>query len=582
MTIRIKCPHCKKTLGVKDHLAGKKVACPVCKKGLKIPAPVSTASDVEDLAAAAFADASRPAEPPKQSKPIAFTCPFCDAEVSVAYELGGKQTPCPECKRIIKVPKPIEDKPKDWRTVDRQGPSFARQAEPQAPDGAWAPAAARRVSQQALEEAGAMPEVQVEPIGVRGWIRRGTYAAGTLVVLWIVWSLLPSFKGESQGLTRALAFIEPENKLAPEAAAAIHSAAGAYYAHKDKPDVKKALEHFGKARALLVLLPADGPKGIDRDALLWDLAVAWLDLAGAGKGIEGATTFDWNQTQVELKRTLSQIASPEARTLALRDLTDRLLKKGSEGEQIAPFLARQIEETPVAGGKPGDDAKPQAVQQVALLLKGGNAEDADKLIPRPKEDEITDPAPRLAYAQGLARQGKYDEARALADKKGPPLHCFEALLGVAAIAQADPSAADRVRPLLDKAFEVALSEAKQKQKIPPWDLIELGRLAALAGMGERVQQVLAVLPDNAARARVQLEQCLVQLKQTQAFLDPAVAALPEKDSVSRGQALEAFAQHNTRVGSRATVLESVDNAEENLRPFILIGMALSEVGASLR
>src|SRR5689334_5448364 len=106
MTIRIKCPHCHKALGVKDHLAGKKVACPVCKKGLKIPAPVSAAADVEDLAAAAFADAPKPAEAPKEEKPIAFTCPFCDAEVSVAYELGGKQTPCPECKRIIKVPKP--------------------------------------------------------------------------------------------------------------------------------------------------------------------------------------------------------------------------------------------------------------------------------------------------------------------------------------------------------------------------------------------------------------------------------------------------------------------------------------------
>src|SRR6266498_2393024 len=30
MPIRVKCESCKKTLSVKDHLAGKKIKCPVC------------------------------------------------------------------------------------------------------------------------------------------------------------------------------------------------------------------------------------------------------------------------------------------------------------------------------------------------------------------------------------------------------------------------------------------------------------------------------------------------------------------------------------------------------------------------
>src|SRR5262249_31932199 len=36
MTIRFKCPHCQKPLGVKDQLAGKKAKCPVCKKDIMI------------------------------------------------------------------------------------------------------------------------------------------------------------------------------------------------------------------------------------------------------------------------------------------------------------------------------------------------------------------------------------------------------------------------------------------------------------------------------------------------------------------------------------------------------------------
>src|SRR2546427_601000 len=34
MPIRFKCPHCQKTLGVKDHLAGRKANCPVCKQAM--------------------------------------------------------------------------------------------------------------------------------------------------------------------------------------------------------------------------------------------------------------------------------------------------------------------------------------------------------------------------------------------------------------------------------------------------------------------------------------------------------------------------------------------------------------------
>ena len=35
MAIKFSCPHCRKALNVKDHLAGKKAQCPACKKPVR-------------------------------------------------------------------------------------------------------------------------------------------------------------------------------------------------------------------------------------------------------------------------------------------------------------------------------------------------------------------------------------------------------------------------------------------------------------------------------------------------------------------------------------------------------------------
>jgi len=582
MTIRFKCPHCQKTLGVKDQLAGKKAACPVCKKALTIPAAVSAPADVEALAAAALADVPKPTEAAVESKPIEFTCPFCEADVRVASELGGKQTPCPKCKRIVKVPKLVEDKPKDWRAVDGQKvPAFARQAEPQAPDGAWAPAAARKVSQQALAEAGAVPEVPAEPVGIGVWIRRGVYGVAAVGVIVLAFVLLTNRKREStllEGLTRALEFIEPKSKIGPEATAAVQRAAGEFYAHKPEP--KKALEYLGKSRALAGQLPTDGTHGIERDALLRDIALAWVDLGGGGKAMDDGTRVGWDRVQKELERTLLQIESPDARASALRDVTTRLLEKGGEGEMAAFGLAIKVEGTDEKAGKPA------AVQQVVLLLVRGKADKAGEILPPPKGEELTDLPTRLAYSQGPARAGKYPEALKIADTTGPdPLHRLHALLGVAAIAVGNTNPAGRAtnaRPAAEKAFDLAWVEAKKGLKIPPWTLIELGCVAARTGLDQRVKEVLERLPDPAARGRVQLEVVLAQLENSAAFGDPAGVSLPDKASLSHGLALEALARHNARVGSRAAVLDSVEGLEENLRPFVLVGLALGEEDATRR
>src|SRR6202035_5508417 len=92
--IRFRCPHCKKPLQVKDHLAGKKAACPTCKKAIVIPKPAvvppdqgaapvgPSAAEIEEQAAAAFTE--EPVTNGKQAEApatIDFTCEFCEAEI---------------------------------------------------------------------------------------------------------------------------------------------------------------------------------------------------------------------------------------------------------------------------------------------------------------------------------------------------------------------------------------------------------------------------------------------------------------------------------------------------------------------
>ena len=184
MPIRFKCPHCKKGLVVKEQMAGKKAACPACKKVLSVPATVSAPADLEAFAAAALAD--QPVTPPPQtdgksdgkadgktngrtdgaappSAPapaIEFNCEFCDTRLKFDADMGGKKAPCtnPECRRIIKVPMPKIERPKDWREVSK-GPSAVLAKKPEQLEGAWGTATDKsKVSQAALAEADAIVE----------------------------------------------------------------------------------------------------------------------------------------------------------------------------------------------------------------------------------------------------------------------------------------------------------------------------------------------------------------------------------------------------------------------------------------
>ena len=85
MPIRVKCEQCQKTLSVKDHLAGKKIKCPVCQTVVTVPA---AAPIVPPAASSSKAPpAKSPAPVPK--KPVAATKPAIGKPVADKSKSNG-------------------------------------------------------------------------------------------------------------------------------------------------------------------------------------------------------------------------------------------------------------------------------------------------------------------------------------------------------------------------------------------------------------------------------------------------------------------------------------------------------------
>src|SRR5207245_2158298 len=102
------------------------------------PAIERPPESVEAEALEALADEPNPVED-ENPKTIDFTCLYCEAELHLPLDQGGKQLQCPnaECKRIIKVPMPVVSQKKDWRKMERRGPSAAAINMPEQLDDAW-------------------------------------------------------------------------------------------------------------------------------------------------------------------------------------------------------------------------------------------------------------------------------------------------------------------------------------------------------------------------------------------------------------------------------------------------------------
>lgn len=595
MPIRFKCPHCQKTLSVKDHLAGKKAACPACKKALVIPsparapvqapAPAEPPEDVEAAAAAALTDEPKP--PPQDETPqtIDFTCPFCDEEVHMPLASAGKQEQCPnaECRRIIKVPLPKEDKPKDWRKLDVKGPSAALiNQQEKIDEAAWGTQTDKgRASTKSLVEAGA---VEAPPprtrVTARDWVRRGLYAIGAVgaaAVLLVVLSRLHNDRAVDKEARNLLEeFKQHEKDLKdPLLIAEGHRGVGILLMRGGvKPS--RVQQQFATARG--VVPPAGKSVSINQELFWIDLALAQVELGGSEEQAIALEKVDWrgsNGMQKELERTLEQIQSPEVRAWAVRELASQLLTKASAKEQanVAVGLA-----TSTANLEPGRRSPAQA-QLVALLFALEKQDKAEAILKAPDAAAKGGPgrSARVAYAEGQARKGDYQAALALAAAKGPARDRLEALAGIASIARSQgkkDEAADAVKRALEIAQPLAAKD------LPSWTLLQLVRNGAHVGLSEELKALTAKLPSTQKELQ---ERCLLELFLAQCALSATPVSNDEMIPLSAvaGQqtlalAWEALSRQYARTGGGSVMpyVEADSHRKDSFRPLVLLGAAL--------
>jgi hypothetical protein len=545
-----------------------------------IPVPV----DYEALAAAALAETPQTAaveeqqpQEQKSARTIDFTCPFCDAELHLSADLGGKKEPCPECKRIIKVPMLVQERAKDWRTVEQKtGPSgaLANAQQPQL-EGVWDTTQKARVSTAALEEADAIIEEE-EPVGVGGWIKRVVIVGGLagVIVLAIVFiTRRQSARTQADALSQALQTVEgkPDEKvdLSPAWRAEIYRAAGEFYINKGEPN--KALTQFKKARGFP---PQKGATPLDQDLMLMRIALSLVDLGGDAKQVEDEVRLEWKDVQKQLLNTLAAIGSPEVKTTAVRETSAKLLKLQQSGLALA--LVRQLSADTGSATQAHwlalahDPTLPLQEKDRKEML-----ELTKKQVPPPNLTRaLNDPVARAAYAEARAREGNYLEAATFVDAPGPAPERLHATLIVAAVAEEKKAA--EAKQFLDKAYKFA-AELKEPA---PWLRLQTIRAAAQAGDLEKAKELIKTLPagktDYKSWALYEIFRAQLAQAQGEAGENLAPELLPSgpgKDSLARAIAWEELARHDIRYSSY--MRQRVENVDEpSVRPLILLGIAL--------
>lgn len=571
MAIRFKCPHCKKPLAVKDDLAGKRATCPACKKPIVIPAPITPPADIEALAAAALSE--QPAEAPKQdeSKQIKFVCSFCDEPVTAPPDMVGKRMPCPSCRQILKVPLPKEDKPKDWRDIHKHGPTAAIVNLPEQLDGAWGTELKGRVGRESLEDAGAI-QVEVEPVGIGGWIRRVLIAAAVIgFVSLIVIGVTRSKTREMEKTTfghfwdsmKKLESLDAKKKPHPALLGEVERLEGEMFLWKGERD--KAMAKFKSARALATSGAKDAD--IDGDFFLVDLARTQLNLGGTEDEIRAKSRFDWDREVLqEVKRTLDKIKNNEVKVIAVRELSSDLIAR--QQVRIAMSLATG-QYNPAAADK--GQPSPVLPQLTALIFAHGDAKEAPLKPLDPAKPGPTDVVARLAYAEGNARKGNTDEARKLVDLKGLALHNLEVATSVAAVLLSDKSdkaAASKAAPFVETAIKVHKGD-----KYPPWYTLQLCRAAfRVPDQAVAAKDLGLKLPGNFKR-RAQLEWIYAHLEREDAKVSmELVKDFPDPGGAARTLAWIALARH---LGKDCELpAEGGDDAEH--REFVKIGQLVGK------
>lgn len=607
--IKTTCPSCKKTLGIPDQFAGKKIACPACKKPLAVPSappPPPPVPDVDALAVDAFRDEPKKAEPVTTT--IDFKCPMCDEPIKVSTELAGKQTPCPECRRIVKVPLLVKKDPMDWRKAASTGPSLAKRDDQPAPEGAWGSATtASRVSRDALLEADAIPEARVVwtlAQKIKAGVGIGVAVLAVSLGIYGVMSYLSASR-QDRAMATALALVK-ENKVKPtEAACEAQRAAGEMFSRAG--NVEKANEQFRAARAGLA---ADTSASLERDFVLIELGLGQLDLGGDKQQIEAGTRIKWEDALKETRQSLQNIRSPEAMRDGLRLAARKLQEKGQGGAAtpLIQQLAGATEAAEILGAVGLDfqqsgksDLAADCLDQALPLLGTAKADKSVPFVPSvvalalvlEKRDRLKDllgtakpgeePPAALAAGQvlAMARKGDLESARKAATGLSDPTLRLWTLLALAE-ASLDAGQGEAAKPDLETAIGVLENDLKGKQ-VAPWLGYRLVQLGARAGLGERTARLAAQIPDAGLRGRAQLEILRAQLAGSTTRIEEKALETVGKDTPTYPTACEALARHTARVAGGSTAQKMVGGWNgDTERALGSAGVALGMQDAAVR
>ncbi len=647
MPIRVKCGGCKKTLSVKDHLAGKKIKCPVCQSVVAVPtsspakdsppiaapAPKPTANptkpgvatkpapvtkppidksksngtpiadksksngkpmpppelielppeNVEEEALAAFADEPKPVEDEGPPQTIDFKCEWCDEELKLPLDLGGKQSQCPnpECRRIIKVPLPKKVEKKDWRKMDRRGPAAAIVNQPEQLEDAWGTQDATRARQDSLAKAGAIEAPPKRSVGAAGWIIRGFYGVCAVVlimvgILGLIKLVATKQQHDAVKEVQKLAVGPDASIKQPLLLAEAHRTLGLLHLREGK--ALKAKDHLQGAQSLIAVPSADNKNPrVNEQLFLIDLALSQVELGGDEDEVIAKKKIDWEKVGVDLAATLGKIKDPEAQALALREVGTRLIEKNQH--TVAIGLAAKFSKD--AASKYHAPFR----QQIALRLAMKDQEKEVQQIakePASGGKEPPDVHARVGYAEGHARKDDYAKAWTVANISGPPKDRLDAYLGVAVVAWQRKNK-DEASKFLKEAMTL-VKEVKDQ----PWQMLQIVKLAARTEQdADAIKSTVKDLPAP-FKLRAQLEIFLLQCENspdkvaTETLQEVEVA---DKDGATLALAWMALAQHNTRKGAsrdqnrsafddRMAVVGLPNEIIDKIRPMVDVGYYL--------
>lgn len=654
MPIRVKCEGCKKTLSVKDHLAGKKIKCPVCQNVLAVPmaspskepAPLAVPptsakkpavatkpalkskpavekpdsngassgngekakgtpaappplelppENVEAEALAAFADEPPPPEETEAPTFVEFKCQWCDEQVKLPIELAGKQAQCPneECRRIVKVPLPKATEKKDWRKMDKKGPSAAILNQPEQLENAWGTEDATKARQDSLAKAGVIElPAKTRPRDLFDKIY-GVFKVGFLVIILAgggfgLWHLVSAKQQQNtikdlEQLVKGDKGVAPKIKSGTLLSAEAHRTLGLLHLRlTEKNPAFKAQKALQGASFLEFEISERNP-GLNEQLFLIDVAISQIELGGNDADLIGNTKLSWEDTRSEIEATLNRIKNPDIQVMALREVGARLFAKGQA--ELAIGLTVKPSAADAQGKRPAAYR-----QQIALIFARGEPatlKNLPKLSDPPTAKELTSAHVRIGYAEGHARKESYDKAMDLVKIGGQAKDRLEASLGAAAVTLQLGKDKDQAARFVKEALTIS----KEKDANPnDWQMLQLVRLAAHTEDAEVVKDLARLLRHPAFKLRAELEIFLALCEKSSGRVDAdklaAIEALetPAKNAkvdptsgttlalawtvLARQQSLSAG---RNAFNARVAAIELAPEMVERIRPMIDVG-----------